>query len=210
MTNTWTHAASRRLHDYLNRPDYTIPVGLGCKDAACSMAAIRLAYDGKLSDLAPPYMSRVIAEWVILMQDNCPSVIRNSVEWRGALMYAAAAKRENESAHARVFTDWTFDTVLPCYQPIAEEHGYGDRWAHMVKERSKEPLRPMWSSNWEMYGYVFRTMKVMENMPSTDDRIRDFVDFSVRCAMRVASKNLKAWQTFDLPGTLFRASKASA
>ena len=51
---TWPPDADARLRAYLSRPGYKIPAGLDSKEATCSLAAIRLAWDGVLSDDPPP------------------------------------------------------------------------------------------------------------------------------------------------------------
>ena len=61
----WEPKHTRWLESYLDRDGYTIPAGLGTIDEACSVAAIRLAWDGKLSDTPPPCMSYHIGRWII-------------------------------------------------------------------------------------------------------------------------------------------------
>ena len=70
--------ARERLHTYLFTPGRTLPVGLGSKETACSLAAINLALTGTLTDEIPDCMSKVIGRWVLVVQDVMSSKHRNS------------------------------------------------------------------------------------------------------------------------------------
>ena len=132
----WNDTADRRLKEYLARPDYLIPNGMGTEEAACSMAAINLALNGKLTDLTPECMSPIIGHLILDIQDNLPSDLRNSREWREMLPLAAGTGREHERERARVVIDWMFDTTLPLLQPPADKHGFGSALRRMCTERT--------------------------------------------------------------------------
>ena len=132
----WTTENTARLEEYLASIEH-IPAGLGTKEAACSVAAIRLAWDGVLSDEPPPCMSRALAQWIIVMQDVMPASIRDSAEWRGLLPLAAGTGREREAERVAVIMDWLWETVLPLAQPVADEDGFGAEWRTMCDARTE-------------------------------------------------------------------------
>ena len=134
----WTLEADRRLKEYLERPGYLIPAGLGTEDAACSMAAINLALNGNLNDFTPPCMSAIIGAVIVSVQDVIPSDIRNSREWRELLPLAAGTGRDHEKERADIVFDWLWDDVLPLLQPLADERGCGDAWRKMCSGRTEE------------------------------------------------------------------------
>ena len=123
----WTSEHTAQLESYLAGVEH-IPVGIGTEEAACSVAAIRLAWDGELSDEPPACMSPVLAQWIIGVQDAMPASIRDSAEWRGLLPLAAGTGREREDERLAVIMDWLWGTVMPHLQPIADEHGFGAEW----------------------------------------------------------------------------------
>ena len=134
--STWTDEARQRLVDYLSRPGYEIPDGLGTKEAACSVAAINLVLTGELSDDIPDCMSPVIGKWIIGVQDQMPTRMRNSAEWKALLPGAAGTGREYEKKRADILRDWMLDVVLPYAQPIADTFGYGSEWSEIRKNRT--------------------------------------------------------------------------
>ena len=134
----FTYAAQARLKRYLNRPGYIIPSGLGEKHSACSVAAINLAINGELTDSIPDCMSRVIGRWIIEVQDRMPSELRNSERWKTALVYAPGTGRHYEDERTNMLLDWMWRTVLPAGQPVADKHGFGEKWRHMCEQRTKE------------------------------------------------------------------------
>lgn len=113
-----------------------IPVGLGNREAACSIAAINLALTGELTDRIPDCMSEVIGRWIISVQDAMPSSIRNSDKWRNLLPLAAGTGRELEQERLQIVQNWMWDTVLPTVLPIAKKHGFADEWQTMLAEQS--------------------------------------------------------------------------
>ena len=135
---TFTPEAQERLKQYLNRPEYLIPVGLGSKEAACSIAAINLAINGRLSESTPECMSVAIGRWILLVQDTMPSGMRNSERWKTALLYAAGSGRDHENERLDMLMDWLWTTVLPFLQPLADARGFGTEWRRMCNERSND------------------------------------------------------------------------
>jgi hypothetical protein len=117
-----------------------IPHGLGDVEAACSVASINLALDGRIGgdakkldeldyenvdvrDDTPACMSPVIAGFIITVQDAIPDEIRNAPSWRRLLPYAAGTGQAatKEKARLKAIADWYFETVLPV---VAKEVEY--------------------------------------------------------------------------------------
>ena len=136
----WTPKHTARLESYLAGVEH-IPTGIGSEEAACSVAAIRLAWDGMLSDKPPPCMSPVLATWIIGVQDAMPASIRDSAEWRSLLPLAAGTGREREDERLAVILNWVFGTVLPHIQPLADARGFGSEWRTMCHERTAVAAR---------------------------------------------------------------------
>ena len=124
----WTESIDRRLRDYLARPGYEIPAGLGTDDAACSMAAINLAAGYGMTDEPPDCMSYVIGRLIVSVQDAMPPYMRNGHEWRELLPLAAGTGRDHEAERISVVLDWMCCTVLPLFQPRADRLGCGDKF----------------------------------------------------------------------------------
>jgi hypothetical protein len=132
--STITQEQQEAIAAYLK--DRHIPVGLGTKEVACSIAAINLVLTGKLTDAIPGCMSAVVGRWVLRIQDAMPDAMRNSTDWRSLLPLAAGTGHELESERLSIILDWMWGTVLPQLQPVADAHGYGDKWGTMVTERT--------------------------------------------------------------------------
>jgi hypothetical protein len=132
--STITQEQQEAIAAYLK--DRHIPVGLGTKEAACSIAAINLVLTRKLTDTIPECMSAVVGRWVLRIQDAMPDAMRNSTDWRSLLPLAAGTGRELESERLNIILDWMWGTVLPQLQPVADAHGYGDKWGTMVTDRT--------------------------------------------------------------------------
>ena len=135
---TFHREAQERLKRYLNRPGYIIPSGLGTRDAACSIAAINIAINGRLTECTPKCMSVAIARWIIHVQDTMPSSLRNSERWKAALVRAAGTGRALERERLDILLDWMWATVLPFLQPLADARGFGTKWRRMCTERSED------------------------------------------------------------------------
>ena len=132
----FTTEARNRLVEYLNRPGYEIPRGIGTKDAACSVAAINLAIDGRLTDTVPECMSLVVGRWIQTVQDNMPDGIRNSGRWRAALPLAAGTGRDREAERLKLILDWMWEAVLPAVQDLADRMLFGTQWRTMCADRT--------------------------------------------------------------------------
>ena len=141
---TFTREAQERLKQYLSRPGYIIPIGLGDKEAAGSVAAINLAISGTLTDDIPECMSQVIGKWVINVQDRMPEELRNSERWKTALVYAAGTGRDYEDERFDMLVRWMWTTVLPSVQPTADKHGFGEQWRHMCDTRTEAATRNLY------------------------------------------------------------------
>ena len=133
---TFTPEARLRLKAYLDRPGFKIPVGLGNEEAACSIAAINIAIYGKLTDSIPNCMSQVIGAWILPVQDEMPSSMRNSPKWKAALVRAAGSGREHERKRLDILMEWMWTIALPSVQRSADINGFGEEWRRMCVERS--------------------------------------------------------------------------
>lgn len=132
----WTDEHAANLKSYLET--HTLPGGLGDKESACSIAAINLAINGKLTDDIPDCMSVVLGEAIIPLQDAIPGDMRNSDRYRAMLQRAPGTGRDKEKERLEVLTDWMWGTVLPQVQPYADENSFGDEWRKMCEERTLE------------------------------------------------------------------------
>ena len=119
----------------------TIPSGVGSKESACSIAAINLALSGKLTDEIPDCMSLVIGKWIIKIQDSAPAELRNSKYWRHLLPLAAGPGRDREAERSNVAIEWMWSVVLPQVQPLADGHGFGEKWHYMCSLRTADAAR---------------------------------------------------------------------
>lgn len=128
--------------------DMILPVGLGSKESACSIAAINLALTGELTDDIPDCMSQVIGKWIIQVQDSMPDDFRNSRQWKALLPLAAGTGRERERERERlnIIMDWMWGTVLPTLQPIADRNGFGDAWLAMTTHRTRAAAKEAWTA----------------------------------------------------------------
>jgi hypothetical protein len=113
-----------------------LPSGLGDEHSARSIAAINLALSGRLTDSIPDCMSRVIGQWIIVVQDAMPDAVRNSERWKSLLPMAAGTGRVNEQERLDIILDWMWVTVLPSLQPLADQQGFGKQWQQMTTERT--------------------------------------------------------------------------
>jgi hypothetical protein len=118
-----------------------LPSGLGDEHSACSIAAINLALSGKLTDEIPDCMSRVIGQWIIVIQDAMPGEMRNSARWKSLLPLAAGTGRKQEQERLDIILSWMWDIVLPSLQPLADQRGFGAQWQKMTAERTAESAR---------------------------------------------------------------------
>ena len=134
MTTVWTQDADARLRDYL--ASHEVAEGIGTQESACSVAAINLALTAELTDTIPMCMSKVIGQWMVIVQDEMPSEMRNSSGWKRLLPMAAGTGREREEERLALVMDWMWGTVLPDLQSVADRGGFGAEWRIMCTERS--------------------------------------------------------------------------
>jgi hypothetical protein len=126
---------TQKIAEVVNRMH--LPIGLGDKENACSIAAINLALTGELTDKIPDCMSGVIGRWIISTQDAMPDAMRNSPEWKRLLPLAAGTGREHEKERIDLLLNHMWTVALPLIQPVADAHGFGDEWRAMLAEKSK-------------------------------------------------------------------------
>ena len=136
MTSTLTTTDIDKIRGYIT--NHHLVTGLGTRDKPCSIAAINLALTGALTDEIPGCMSGVIGGWVIQIQDHMPDTIRNSTEWKHALINAAGTGRnpDDEKTRLDIILEHMWTVTLPIIQPVADAHGFGVEWATMCLERT--------------------------------------------------------------------------
>ena len=139
MTTVWTQEADARLRDYL--ASHEVAEGVGTEESACSVAAINLALTAELTDTIPMCMSKVIGQWMMIVQDEMPSEMRNSSGWKRLLPMAAGTGREREEERLALVVDWMWGTVLPDLQSVADQGGFGAEWRTMCVEKSPEAAK---------------------------------------------------------------------
>ena len=79
-----------------------LPLGIGTRESACSIASINLALSGRLTDDIPYCMSDVIGKWIIHIQDEMPHAMRNSEAWKRLLPLAAGTGKDRKLEHLRL------------------------------------------------------------------------------------------------------------
>ena len=134
MTTVWTQEADARLRDYL--ASHELADGIGTEESACSVAAINLALTAGLTDTIPMCMSKVIGQWMIVVQDAMPSEMRNSLDWKRLLPLAANTGGDREEERLALVMAWMWGTVLPDLQSLADRGGFGAEWRTMCVEKS--------------------------------------------------------------------------
>ena len=92
MTTVWTQRADARLRDYL--ASHELVAGIGAEESACSVAAINLALTEQVTDTIPMCMSKVVGQWMIVVQDAMPSEMRNSLDWKRLLPMACTSSKQ--------------------------------------------------------------------------------------------------------------------
>lgn len=136
MKLKWTNETDKKLRDFLET--HTLVSGLGNSVMPCSMAAINLALKNRLADSIPSCMSRVIGPWIIRAQDDMPSSLRNSKEWKDLLPLAAATGQELSAERRRLnfLTSLMWNHLLPLMSEQATKGGYGEEWEKMLSNRT--------------------------------------------------------------------------
>ena len=133
-TTVWTQEADARLRDYL--ASHELVAGIGTEESTCSVAATNLALTEKVTGTIPMCMSKVIGQWMIVVQDAMPSEMRNSSGWKCLLPMAAGTGRDREEERLALIMDWMWGTVLPDLQSVADRGGFGAEWRIMCVEKS--------------------------------------------------------------------------
>jgi hypothetical protein len=134
MTQDFTDDMRTKLIAYLETHD--LPSGLGDEDGACTLAAIRLAYDGQLNDGVIDCMSPVLGKAAMQLQDAMPADMRNSARYKNLIPNMPGTGRKREAARLAIFMDWMWTVVLPQLQPIADKGGFGVEWRHMCETKT--------------------------------------------------------------------------
>lgn len=108
---------------------HQISKGVGTYESACSIASINLALTGKLADNIPDCMSPIIGHWIISVQDQVSHAMRNTVEWRALLPFAAGTGRnpEKEIERVRILRAW-FHENMHIANDVLDAHGLGEKW----------------------------------------------------------------------------------
>jgi len=134
MTQDFTDDMRTKLIAYLATHD--LPSGLGDEHGACTLAAIRLAYDGKLNDEVIDCMSPALGRAAIQLQDAMPDDMRNSARYKALIPNMPGTGRKHEAERLAVLMDWMWTVVLPQLQPIADNGGFGAEWRRMCAEKT--------------------------------------------------------------------------
>ena len=123
-----------KLEAYL--ATHTLQKGLWDEQNACTLAAINLAMSGKLTDDTPACMSEVLGQAAIALQDEMPTEMRNSVRYKSLIPDMPGTGRALEQERLAILMDWMWSVALPQFQPIADEHGFGDQWRQMCNDKT--------------------------------------------------------------------------
>ena len=129
----WTDQNAKDLNDYLYRPGYAIPHGLGTKEKACSIGAINIVLTGTLIDDIPDCMSAVIGSWILNVQDLISWHVRNSNEWKDLLVLAAGTGRCHEWECMAVLLDELW-TALDKLDINLKSHSHLSSYSRIAKE----------------------------------------------------------------------------
>jgi hypothetical protein len=135
--STITQEQEEKIASFIK--DHTLACGLGTEASACSIAAINLALYSKLTDEIPDCMSDVIGRWIIGVQDEISSEMRNSEQWKNLLPFAAGTSRDEakEEKRSKIVIDFVWE-LLKQLQPIADEKGFGDDWLSLTTDRQND------------------------------------------------------------------------
>lgn len=139
MTQDFTDEHRTKLIAYLETHD--LPSGLGDEHGACTLAAIRLAYDGQLNDEVIDCMSPVLGKAAMRLQDVMPDEMRNSARYKALIPNMPGTGRELEAERLAVLMDWMWTVVLPQLQPIADNGGFGAEWRDMCETKTPDAAK---------------------------------------------------------------------
>ena len=144
MTKDFTDDMRAKLIAYLETHD--LPSGLGDEESACTLAAIRLAYDGKLNADVIDCMSPVLGKAAMNLQDAMPDGMRNSARYKNLIPNMPGTGREREAERLAILMDWMWTVVLPQIQPIADKYGFGVEWRHMCEVKTPDAARAAYAA----------------------------------------------------------------
>lgn len=178
MQSTLSNEAQQSIRDFLK--GHTLSRGVGNKESACSIAAINLALDGRLTDEIPNCMSQIIGNWIIRVQDSMPDEIRNGDEWRNLLPFAAGTGRKSERARLEAILNWYWE-LMPEGQEAADRFGIGVMWSNAIKARDTTELK-------KFTGDGYRNVRQIG--------VRHFAN-AMDEAFHVASASENVWERFD-------------
>ena len=213
MTTVWTQETDARLRDYL--ASHELADGIGTEESACSVAAINLALTAELTDTIPMCMSKVIGQWMIVVQDAMPSEMRNSSGWKCLLPMAAGTGREREEERLALVMDWMWETVLPDLQSVADQGGFGAEWRTMCVEKSPKAARAAARAAWDAGDAAKAAWAARDAARAAGDAAwaaGDAARDAARAAARDAARAARdagdagdvAWERYDPVGLLAR------
>ena len=155
--STLTQEEQNKLSQFLETRH--LSKGKGTIESACSIASINLALNGKLTDAIPDCMSEVIGVWIIVVQDFCPTTVRNSLEWKRLLPLAAGTGREHEKQRLDILYDWLWHDIVPHVDPPKHK----TTWDRFVKgELNKQELKDF-CFNIAEYFYLSKLVRGLRN-----------------------------------------------
>ena len=134
----WTAEKEQQLVEYLETNE--LVKGRYQDNHTCSMGAINLVILGWTAEMIPSYMSKVIGNWIIGIQDYMPHEMRNSSEWKSCLPKSVNTGREKETERMKILVDWCWDTVLPTMQSAFTQAGYGVEYQQALHERDVDAI----------------------------------------------------------------------
>lgn len=114
MSRVLTAETIAEIREAFASSDLVLGAGVGRVDGPrCTIAEINLILTGELTDHPHPCISDVIRQWVMRVQDDMPSALRNAPAWREAAVGIAgsAAGRAVERGRRALILDWMWDAL---------------------------------------------------------------------------------------------------
>ena len=181
------------------------------------MTAYTTGYPDSLS-------SPVIHGWLVPIQDAMPDTMRNSVQWKAALLDVPRTGREPDDERFRldVIMDWMWAGVLPLMQPLANSVSYGWDWQRMCDWRSVDVARKiaLWDAAKSCTGSLIETAVnafyaaefAQEAWTATGEDWTHRTSWAARhaayTAIGVGDFSEVAWERIDPPALLERLVQA--
>ena len=135
---TLAEKRKEKLTEYLDQYDITKGGG-GEPGRYCSIQIINyVAGKQKIDDVTPPYMSKVIRNWIVYTQDAMPAEMRNSKGWKDGLIQVAYSGRQQEEAYLNIISDWLYEEVMQISKLISMAEYYKtdeEYWQKLCQER---------------------------------------------------------------------------